>query len=79
MDASRRWARHVARKLALAGIAVVLGLLVARTLTPDPFHAIENMKAPDFDGGLAWLNTEKPLRMADLRGKIVLLDFWTFG
>ena len=25
-----------------------------------------------------WLNTE-PLTSADLRGKLVLIDFWTFG
>lgn len=26
-----------------------------------------------------WLNTDAPLRLVDLRGKVVLLDMWTFG
>ncbi len=32
--------------------------------------------APELDG-LLWANTEKPMRLADFRGKYVLLDFWT--
>ena len=34
--------------------------------------------APDFPPELDWLNTNKPLSLKDLRGKFVLLDFWTY-
>ena len=36
------------------------------------------VNAPDFPQGMEWLNTAKPISMADLRGKIVVLDFWTY-
>jgi len=38
----------------------------------------EPIHAPELDGGLAWFNTDRPLTLARLRGKIVLLDFWTY-
>jgi thiol-disulfide isomerase/thioredoxin len=34
--------------------------------------------APDFPEGLQWLNTDRPLSLRELRGKVVLLDFWTY-
>ena len=36
------------------------------------------IRAPDFPEGLQWLNTERPLSLRELRGKVVLLDFWTY-
>lgn len=37
-----------------------------------------SVNAPEFSPGLSWLNTERPLRLADLRGRLVLLDFFTY-
>ena len=34
--------------------------------------------APEFPAGMQWLNTEKPLTIRQLRGKIVVIDFWTY-
>ena len=39
----------------------------------------ERIHAPDFAGALDWFNVPKPLSLRDLRGKVVLLDFWTYG
>ena len=38
-----------------------------------------DVNAPDFPEGAEWINASGPIRMADLRGKIVMLDFWTYG
>ena len=37
------------------------------------------VNAPDFPEGLEWVNTDRPIRLRDLRGKIVILEFWTYG
>ncbi len=34
--------------------------------------------APEFPRHLDWLNTDRPIALKDLRGKVVLLDFWTY-
>jgi len=36
------------------------------------------VKAPELTGGTGWLNTNKPIYIRDLSGKVVLLDFWTY-
>jgi len=41
--------------------------------------ALEDLgPAPELNNQV-WLNTDQPLRLEDLRGKVVLLDMWTFG
>ncbi len=36
--------------------------------------------APEFRPALEWLHTGgRPLTLHELRGKVVLLDFWTYG
>jgi thiol-disulfide isomerase/thioredoxin len=46
---------------------------------PAPFQvAAVQGAAPDFTGLGNWFNSA-PLRIADLRGKVVLVNFWTYG
>ncbi len=56
-----------------------LGLLLAG-LSAAPLHAQPGarLKAPDFDGAVGpTLGSDKPIKLKDLRGKIVILEFWT--
>ncbi|HSE36801.1 MAG TPA: thioredoxin-like domain-containing protein, partial [Blastocatellia bacterium] len=36
------------------------------------------VNAPEFPEGMEWLNSERPLTIRQLKGKVVLLDFWTY-
>ncbi|HEX8931792.1 MAG TPA: thioredoxin family protein, partial [Patescibacteria group bacterium] len=44
--------------------------------TPGLFNS--NIMAPDFTGVTKWLNTDKSVYLKDLKGKVVLVDFWTY-
>lgn len=35
--------------------------------------------APEFTGIMNWLNIDRPLTLGELRGKVVLIDFWTYS
>ena len=38
------------------------------------------VRAPDFAAGLDWIHTGgRSLALADFRGKLLFLDFWTYG
>jgi len=38
---------------------------------------LQQAEGPSLNGGVGWINSG-PIRLDELRGKIVLLDFWTF-
>lgn len=44
-----------------------------------PVQERPKIRAPELTGDRGWLNTDKPLSLAALKGKVVLLDFWTYG
>lgn len=75
-------------KRTVSGISKAMGpllaaLLLSAVLADTPPSAAEPEEgappAPEFThtGAAEWINSE-PLRLRDLRGHVVLLDFWTF-
>ncbi len=72
---------------AAVGIALSLatGIVLSAQSLPNRKGAFMSaqqgvrVRAPEITGGRGWLNTEKPLSLAALKGKVVLLDFWTYG
>lgn len=56
----------------------ILGLLLLGVPTIR-LHAQppDRIKAPDFDGAVGTIGSDKPIKLKDLRGKIVVIEFWT--
>lgn len=73
--------------LALAAGALYLGLRGFADWGPAPLAVAAELPelagkvpAPPFPPGLDWINTGgRALTLAELRGRVVLLDFWTYG
>lgn len=55
----------------LAAAATLVGASASANAATAPFEA------PEFSGITQWLNSE-PLTMKQLRGKVILVDFWTY-
>jgi thiol-disulfide isomerase/thioredoxin len=70
----------------LAMLLLLLFLAACAALVTDPSAMESSMNdtgladlgpAPELTN-MVWLNVDHPLRLADLRGKVVLLEMWTF-
>jgi thiol-disulfide isomerase/thioredoxin len=60
--------------LALAALVFSGSAIAQQNTATLPIVAI----APELHEGI-WLNTDTPMKLATLRGKVVLLEMWTFG
>jgi thiol-disulfide isomerase/thioredoxin len=49
-----------------------------KNLKSDGYHMDNQTKAPELVGITHWINS-KPLSLNDLKGKVVLIDFWTYS
>lgn len=61
-------------------LAVLVGLTLAVALAlapPAPGQPQRGAKAPDITGA-SWINSA-PLTISGLRGRVVLVEFWTYG
>ncbi|MGB9179900.1 MAG: thioredoxin-like domain-containing protein [Pyrinomonadaceae bacterium] len=68
--------------LLLTGAAYIFAqssLIISKGLNQMSMQDQARVRAPELTGGRGWLNTDKPLSLAALKGKVVLLDFWTYG
>jgi hypothetical protein len=64
------------RRCIVAG-ALIVFLALAGLPAPLAARAAERVAAPELEGATDYFGTDKPVRLKDLRGKIVILDFWT--
>ncbi len=49
------------------------------TTSTEPIDYAGSDPAPEFPPDLDWINVPEPLTLDSLKGKIVLLDFWSYG
>src|ERR1041384_6983326 len=77
---------HVVRHFALSPLLIACLSLCPLWLSSSSsskglameVQARTKTRAPELTGDRGWLYTSKPLSLAALKGKVVMLDFWTY-
>lgn len=72
-------------KTKLSTVVLIVAVVASAWLLDGSWPAVAGdverpWPAPDFthESGRDWINSE-PLKLADFHGKVLLVDFWTFG
>jgi thiol-disulfide isomerase/thioredoxin len=75
-----RWIQKIAAAtfIVLIGSALVSWTMPGGLATSAISAAQAKQGAPELQGGGRWFNSA-PLTLSQLRGKVVLVDFWTYG
>src|SRR5215470_1125820 len=74
--ALRRGAIRVPRQVVLRALTAIVGIIAFSSL--GPATGVYAARAAPEIAATTWLNSA-PVRLADLKGRIALVEFWTFG
>jgi thiol-disulfide isomerase/thioredoxin len=81
MDSRRNMLIGVVIGIVVVGVSAyatgLTKLLLSSFHRSVEYKSSESANAPDLASG-EWINSE-PLKLKDLRGRVVLIEFWTFG
>ena len=81
------WSRALLLLMLLGCVAIGISKTVGTRAEQPPLDPLSTLIQPVvfrpgnadlLSGGTGWINTAAPIRLTDLHGKIVLLDFWTY-
>ena len=81
MDRRRNMLIGIVAGIVIVGASIYASGYTRRLLSPFRIYFAEKSSeaatAPELTAGY-WINSE-PLKLKDLRGRVVLIEFWTFG
>jgi len=81
MDRRRNMLIGIVVGIVIVGASIYATGFTRRLLNPFRIYSVnkssESATAPELATG-DWINSE-PLKLKDLRGRVVLIEFWTFG
>src|ERR1043166_2986471 len=84
-EAHRPWEGQRRKTIVILSVFILAAIIAIVPNSRSSSKGLEmpvqggRIRAPELNGARGWLNTDKPLTLSALKGKVVLLDFWTYG